>query len=115
MPAATSSQDGQAGATEEHGSENLVRAETFLLAPEIGLRGRLDLLWQQSNRQRLLELKTGGSSGSLPKSNHRWQVYGYHALLTVRRNPRMEKAIATLLYTGTPGDAPAFGLKSTVR
>ncbi|MFL5693304.1 MAG: AAA domain-containing protein, partial [Ktedonobacteraceae bacterium] len=95
--------------------ENLVRAETFLLAPEIGLRGRLDLLWQQSNRQRLLELKTGGSSGSLPKSNHRWQVYGYHALLTVRRNPQMEKAMATLLYSGTPGEAQAFGLKSTVR
>ncbi len=95
--------------------ENMVRAETFLLAPEIGLRGRLDLLWQQSNRQRLLELKTGGASGSLPRSHHRWQVYGYHALLTVRRNPRMEKALATLLYSGTPGEAQAFGLKSTVR
>jgi DNA replication ATP-dependent helicase Dna2 len=95
--------------------ENVVRAETFLLAPEIGLRGRLDLLWQQSNRQRLLELKTGGSSGSLPKPSHRWQVYGYHALLTVRRNPRMEKALATLLYSGTPHEAQAFGLKSTVR
>jgi DNA replication ATP-dependent helicase Dna2 len=94
---------------------NVVRAETFLLAPEIGLRGRLDLLWQQSNRHRLLELKTGGSAGDLPKANHRWQVYGYHALLTVRRNPRMEKALATLLYSGTPGEAQAFGLKSTVR
>ena len=32
-------------------SENMVRAETFLLAPEIGLRGRLDLLWQQNGRR----------------------------------------------------------------
>ena len=33
-------------------NSNQVRAETFLLAPEIGLRGRLDLFWQQSGRQR---------------------------------------------------------------
>src|SRR6266699_3847202 len=98
--------------TDVQRGESLVRAETFLLAPEIGLRGRLDLLWQQSNRQRLLELKTGGGSGILPKPDHRWQVYGYHALLTVRRNPRMEKALATLLYSGTPGEAQTFGLKS---
>src|SRR5207248_7502697 len=64
-------------------SESLVRAETFLLAPEIGLRGRLDLLWQQSNRRRLRELKTGGGSGDLSRSNHSWQVYGYRAALTV--------------------------------
>ncbi len=48
-------------------SNNQVRAETFLLAPEIGLRGRMDIFWQQSGRQRLLELKTGGASGNLPK------------------------------------------------
>jgi DNA replication ATP-dependent helicase Dna2 len=92
-----------------------VRAETFLLAPEIGLRGRLDLFWQQADRQRLLELKTGGASGSLPKREHRWQVYGYHSLLTVRRNSKMKKALATLLYSGTPGKAEAFGIPSTIR
>ena len=96
-------------------SENMVRAETFLLAPEIGLRGRLDLLWQQTNRQSLLELKTGGGSGNLPKSNHRWQVYGYHALLAVRRDPRMKKARGTLLYSGAPGEAQAFGVEPTIR
>ena len=56
------------GQTEEAGkprSGNHVRAETFLLAPEIGLRGRLDLFWQQSGQQRLLELKTGGGQGNL--------------------------------------------------
>ncbi len=101
--------------TDVQRGESLVRAETFLLAPEIGLRGRLDLLWQQSNRQRLLELKTGGGSADLPKSNHRWQVYGYHALLTVRRDPRMQKARGTLLYSGTPGEAQAFGIETTIR
>jgi len=95
-------------------SENMVRAETFLLAPEIGLRGRLDLLWQQTNRQSLLELKTGGGT-NLPKSSHRWQVQGYHALLAVRRDPRMKKARGTLLYSGTPGEAQAFGIEPTIR
>jgi DNA replication ATP-dependent helicase Dna2 len=96
-------------------SENMVRAETFLLAPEVGLRGRLDLLWQQSGRRRLLELKTGGATGSLPRSAHKWQVQGYHALLTVRRESRMKKALATLLYSGTPHEAQDFGIPFTIR
>jgi DNA replication ATP-dependent helicase Dna2 len=96
-------------------SENLVRAETFLLAPEIGLKGRLDLLWRQTGRQSLLELKTGGAKGELPKPDHRWQVYGYHALLTVRRDSKMKKALATLLYSGTPGEAQDFGILFTIK
>ncbi|MEO7019955.1 MAG: AAA domain-containing protein, partial [Ktedonobacteraceae bacterium] len=96
-------------------NEHMVRAETFLLAPEIGLRGRLDLLWQQGGRRRLLELKTGGASGQLPRSSHKWQVQGYHALLTVRRESRMKKALATLLYSGTPQQAQDFGIPFTVR
>ena len=101
---------------EEGRRENMVRAETFLLAPEIGLKGRLDLLWRQSSRQRLLELKTGGGDEhSLPRANHRWQVYGYHALLAARRDISMQKALATLVYSGTPGQAMAFGIPFTVR
>jgi DNA replication ATP-dependent helicase Dna2 len=99
----------------DYSSGNQVRAETFLLAPEIGLRGRLDLFWQQTGRQRLLELKTGGAKGDLPKRDHRWQVYGYHALLSVRHNSQMKKAMATLLYSGTPGSAQAFGIHATIR
>ncbi len=113
MPAAQL--DDRSEGAEKQRSENLVRAETFLLAPEIGLKGRLDLLWQQSGRQRLLELKTGGSKGALPRSEHRWQVHGYNALLTVRRDSRMKKAPATLLYTGTPVEAQAFSVPFTVR
>ncbi len=96
-------------------SGNQVRAETFLLAPEIGLRGRLDLFWQHTGQQRLLELKTGGATGELPRREHRWQVYGYHALLTVRRDSHMKRAMATLLYSGTPGSAQAFGIPATIR
>jgi DNA replication ATP-dependent helicase Dna2 len=108
MPSVYQEKQGEEG-------DNQVRAETFLLAPEIGLRGRLDLFWQQSGRQRLLELKTGGASGDLPKSDHRWQVLGYHALLAVRRDSQMKKALATLLYSGTPGHAQAIGIPSTIR
>ncbi len=104
------SEDDQAAA-----EGNVVRAETFLLAPEVGLRGRLDLLWQQNGRRRLLELKTGGATGSLPRSAHKWQVQGYHALLTVRRDSRMKKALATLLYSGTPQEAQDFGIPFSVR
>lgn len=107
------SEDGQEAKNVSH-SDNQVRAETFLLAPEIGLRGRLDLFWQQSGQQRLLELKTGGANGFLPKRDHRWQVLGYHALLTVRRDSQMKKAFATLLYSGTPGSAQAFGIRSSI-
>lgn len=113
MPATAAFEDGQSDAVGEYKSENSVRAETFLLAPEIGLRGRLDLLWRQTSRQRLLELKTGGATGELPKSSHKWQVQGYHALLAVRRDPKLKKALAILLYSGTPGEAQDFGIRAT--
>jgi DNA replication ATP-dependent helicase Dna2 len=91
-----------------------VSAETFLLAPEIGLKGRLDLYWQQATRQRLLELKTGGASGDVPKSGHRQQVNGYSSLLTVRRNEK-KKAEAILLYSGTPGQAESSRIPFGIR
>ena len=103
------------GDVSEQQSENMVRAETFLLAPEIGLRGRLDLLWQQSSRQRLLELKTGAFNRDTPKQEHRWQVLGYHALLTVRRDSKMKKALATLLYSATPGAATGFPIHFNIQ
>ncbi|HEY6284791.1 MAG TPA: AAA domain-containing protein, partial [Ktedonobacteraceae bacterium] len=113
MPATATSEDDRPDLAEEHSSKNMVRAETFLLAPEIGLRGRLDLLWRQTGRQRLLELKTGKAAGELPKPSHRWQVQGYHALLTVRRDPHMKKALALLLYSGTPGEAQTCDIRFT--
>src|SRR6266567_9393442 len=113
MPATATFEDHRADLVEEHSSKNMVRAETFLLAPEIGLRGRLDLLWRQTGRQRLLELKTGGATGELPRSSHKWQVQGYHALLTVRQDPKLKKPLAILLYSGTPGEAQDFGIRAT--
>ncbi len=42
-------------------------------------------------------------------------MLGYHAQLAVRRDPRMKKAMATLLYSGTPGEAEAHGIPFNVR
>jgi DNA replication ATP-dependent helicase/nuclease Dna2 len=114
MPTTTATRDDGTDVTEDHSSKNMVRAETFLLAPEIGLRGRLDLLWRQTGRQRLLELKTGKATGDLPIQSHRWQVQGYHALLAVRRDPQMKKALALLLYSGTPGEAQTCDIRFTI-
>jgi len=98
-----------------NGETHTVRAETFLLVPEIGLRGRLDVYWEQPMNQSLLELKTGSLSGTSPKSEHRQQVYGYQSLLAVRQNSKMNKAQAQLLYSGTPGQASGFGLRLDTR
>jgi DNA replication ATP-dependent helicase/nuclease Dna2 len=114
MPAIASPENGGTEQAEEHRGQNMVRAETFLLAPEIGLRGRLDLLWRQTGRQRLLELKTGKATAELPISSHRWQVQGYHVLLSVRRDPKMKKALALLLYSGIPGEAQTCDIRFTI-
>jgi DNA replication ATP-dependent helicase Dna2 len=92
-----------------------VRAETFLLAPEIGLRGRLDFLLSDEIGGRLLELKTGAAHAALPKREHRWQVYGYQALLTALRPNDRDRPQATLLYSGTPGQAEGHGIPFTMR
>ncbi len=92
-----------------------VRAETFLLTPEIGLRGRLDLFWQQHNRQQFLELKTGNTTRALPKSDHQQQVRGYYAQLTARRDQKMQKAQAMVVYSGTPHCAEAYRIPFEIR
>lgn len=85
-----------------------IRAETFLLAPEVGLKGRLDVLLQDPHGGSLLELKTGNVRASLPKREHRWQVHGYQTLLAARFPGRQDGPGATLLYSGTPGRADAY-------
>ncbi|HEU5348307.1 MAG TPA: AAA domain-containing protein [Ktedonobacterales bacterium] len=85
-----------------------IRAETFLLAPEVGLKGRLDVLLRDAQGGSLLELKTGDVRASLPKREHRWQVHGYQTLLAARfPGQGSQQDRATLLYSGTPGSAEA--------
>ncbi len=92
-----------------------VRAETFLLAPEVGLKGRLDFLLQDQRGDSLLELKTGRATAVLPKGAHRWQVHGYQTLLSVRHHADARHPGATLLYSGTPGRAEGYGIPFTLR
>jgi DNA replication ATP-dependent helicase Dna2 len=90
-----------------------VRAETFLLAPEIGLKGRLDILLERNGESSLIELKTGQiAGGDLPRERHRWQVQGYHALLAARGR---EMRSATLLYSGTARGAEGYGIPPRTR
>ena len=92
-----------------------IRAETFLLAPEVGLKGRLDFLVQDERGGALLELKTGKATASLPKREHRWQVHGYQTLLAARHPHDMRRPGATLLYSGTPGHAEGYGIPYMLR
>jgi DNA replication ATP-dependent helicase Dna2 len=92
-----------------------LRAETFLLAPEVGLKGRLDFLMSDEFGGSLLELKTGELRTQPPKREHRWQVYGYHTLLAARGRARKGPRAATLLYSGAPGRAEAYGIPFTTR
>jgi DNA replication ATP-dependent helicase Dna2 len=92
-----------------------VRAETFLLAPQVGLKGRLDFLLAGAGGGNLLELKTGGAHAALPRREHRWQVYGYLTLLAALRSQIPAHLGATLLYSGTPGRAEGYGVAFTLR
>jgi DNA replication ATP-dependent helicase/nuclease Dna2 len=92
-----------------------IRAETFLLAPEVGLKGRLDVLLRDVHGGSLLELKTGNTRASLPKREHRWQVQGYHTLLAARFPHRPDNPRATLLYSGVAGRAEAYSIPFVLR
>ncbi|HEX9037473.1 MAG TPA: AAA domain-containing protein [Ktedonobacterales bacterium] len=92
-----------------------IRAETLLLAPEVGLRGRLDFLASGPGGDALLELKTGQVRAQLPKREHRWQVYGYQTLLAVRQPVSRQRLQAMLLYSGTPGQAESHTIPFTAR
>ena len=96
-----------------------VRAETFLLAPQVGLKGRLDFLLMGVGGGNLLELKTGNAHANLPRREHRWQVYGYLTLLAALHSSAADAAAtrprATLLYSGTPGQAEGYGVVFTLR
>jgi len=97
------------------GDKPEIRAETFLLAPEVGLKGRLDFLLRDARGDALIELKTGMVRGDLPKREHRWQVYGYQTLLAARRPDDTRHPGATLLYSGTPGLAEGYGIPFALR
>src|SRR5215469_1325991 len=97
------------------GDDVEVRAETFLLAPEVGLKGRLDFLIFGESGGSLLELKTGRTEADLPRREHRWQVHGYQTLLAVRSPSDTTPPGATILYSSSPGRAEAFRIPFSLR
>ncbi|MFM8323098.1 MAG: AAA domain-containing protein, partial [Chloroflexota bacterium] len=77
------------------------RTESFLLAPQVGLKGKLDALWTQAGRAPLVvELKTGRSMGAYPKPGHAFQA-GAYSLMTIARGwaqPSEQRVL--VLYSG---------------
>lgn len=81
-----------------------VSTETFVFAPQIGLKGKIDALWSKNDRPSLVgELKSGKSKGPKPKPGHHLQVAAYSLMLLSRTqdgDPVTPKA--SLLYAGNP-------------
>ena len=85
-----------------------IRAETFLLAPEVGLKGRLDIYMRGVGGDSLLELKTGQARTQLPKREHRLAGLRLpdtadRAPATRRRKPAARRC-STVARRGRPRD-----------
>lgn len=79
-------------------NERQPRSETLLLCPELGLRGRIDLLALDSaGVQVIIELKTGKHNPSYPGAH--FQTHGYQAILHAQQR-HAPSLTATVLYTG---------------
>jgi DNA replication ATP-dependent helicase Dna2 len=76
--------------------------ETFVFAPQLGLKGKIDALWSDAGRPRLVgELKTGRSHGAEPRPGHRLQVSAYSLMVLARTYGQSgELPRACLFYAG---------------
>ncbi len=87
-----------------------VKAETFVIAPEVGLQGKIDALWLTEGEVRVVgELKTGRSQGGNPRLGDRLQMGAYClTLMAQERRDGADPPRALLLYLGN--DRLAHGL-----
>jgi DNA replication ATP-dependent helicase Dna2 len=77
------------------------RSETFLLAPQLGMKGRIDAVWPtEGGHFTVGELKTGRSYGAMPRPGHALQVGAYSLMTAIRSSDQPAHIDATLLYTG---------------
>jgi len=84
-----------------------LRSETFVLSPAVGMKGRIDSLWEQNKRPVILgELKTGKSQGAAPKPEHELQLTSYALMLFARGEVDVFTLKAFLFYSG---NAPLGG------
>jgi DNA replication ATP-dependent helicase Dna2 len=78
-----------------------LRSETFMLSPQVGMKGRIDSLWQKNEQPVILgELKTGKSQGVAPKPAHELQITSYALMLSARKEANLADLRAYLLYSG---------------
>ena len=77
------------------------RSETFLLAPALGMKGKIDALWSgDGSRITVAELKTGKSQGGKAKPGHAFQAGAYGLMTAVGASHPAGGVQARLLYTG---------------
>ncbi len=89
----------------------LLRTETFVLAPSLGTKGRVDFLWEDLAKGSIVgvgELKTSQSQGANPKPGDALQLMSYTLMMFSRGEIAFDKIFALLLYSGNAmlGDTP---------
>jgi DNA replication ATP-dependent helicase Dna2 len=80
-----------------------LRTETFVLAPSLGMKGKIDFLWEDESKGRLVgvgELKTGRSQGAKPKPGDALQLMSYTMMLFMRGEITFDDVCGLLLYSG---------------
>ncbi len=81
----------------------ILRTETFVMAPSFGTKGKIDFLWEDSEKGRIVgigELKTGKSQGPNPKPGHALQLMSYTLMMFSRGEITFDKVHALLMYSG---------------
>jgi len=80
-----------------------LRTETFVLSPTLGMKGKIDFLWEEPTKNQIVgigELKTGRSQGDSPKPGHALQLLSYTMMLLARGEISIDEVHALLLYSG---------------
>ncbi|MGB9617036.1 MAG: AAA domain-containing protein, partial [Desulfomonilaceae bacterium] len=80
-----------------------LRTETFVLSPFLGMKGKIDFLWEDISRHQIVgiaELKTGRSQGKAPHPGHELQLLSYTMMLLARGEATRDRALTLLLYSG---------------
>ncbi len=80
------------------------RSETFLLAPQVGLKGRIDALWEIPGNVWVGELKTGKPWGERIRLGDQVQLAAYVLMTLARGWARPEGYQAFVLYPNGDGD-----------
>jgi DNA replication ATP-dependent helicase Dna2 len=77
------------------------RNETFVLAPKLGLKGRIDAVWEREGRPVIVcDLKTGRTFQGKPQEEYLLQVLAYAFMLVTRGENEPSKLWAILIYSG---------------